>query len=89
VTPEEVISVGRQALELTVILSAPILITSLVIGVLVSVFQAVTQIQEQTLSFVPKFLAVILVFLFTLPWALDLLIRYTTELYLGFQRFAG
>jgi flagellar biosynthetic protein FliQ len=89
VTPEDVIAVGRQALELTVILAAPVLITSLVIGVLVSVFQAVTQIQEQTLSFVPKFLAVVLVFLFTLPWTLDLLIRYTTELYLSFQRFAG
>lgn len=88
-TPEDVIAVGRQALELTVLLAAPVLITSLVVGVIVSVFQAVTQIQEQTLSFVPKFLAVLLVFLFTLPWSLDLLIRYTTELFSNFRRVAG
>ena len=88
-TPDDVVSIGRGALELTVLLSAPVLLTSLVVGVLISIFQAVTQIQEQTLSFVPKFLAVIVVFLFTLPWAMDLLIRYTTELFLSFKKFAG
>ena len=88
-TPDDVVSIGRGALELTVLLSAPVLLTSLVIGVLISIFQAVTQIQEQTLSFVPKFLAVIVVFLFTLPWSMDLLIRYTTELFSSFRKFAG
>ncbi len=88
-TPEDVIAVGRQAVELMVVLSAPVLLTSLVIGVLISIFQSVTQIQEQTLSFVPKFLAVLVVFLFTLPWAIDLMVRYTTELFLSFRRFAG
>jgi flagellar biosynthetic protein FliQ len=88
-TPDDVVAIGRQALELTVLLAAPVLLTSLVVGVLISIFQAVTQIQEQTLSFVPKFLAVILVFLFTLPWAMDLLMRYTTELFLSFKRFTG
>lgn len=88
-TPEDVVSVGRQALEMMVVLSAPVLLTSLVVGVLISIFQSVTQIQEQTLTFVPKFLAVILVFLFTLPWAMDLMIRYTTDLFMNFKRFAG
>lgn len=88
-TPEDVISLGRQAIELTVILSAPVLLTSLVVGVLISIFQSVTQIQEQTLSFVPKFLAVLVVFLFTLPWSIDLMLRYTTELFLSFKRFSG
>jgi len=88
-TPEDVIALGRQAIELMVILSAPVLITSLVIGVLISIFQSVTQIQEQTLSFVPKFLAVLVVFLFTLPWSIDLMLRYTTDLFLSFRRFAG
>ncbi|MBI5443090.1 MAG: flagellar biosynthesis protein FliQ [Deltaproteobacteria bacterium] len=88
-TPEDVIAIARRALEITVLLSAPVLLTSLIVGVLISVFQAVTQIQEQTLSFVPKFLAVIIVFLFSLPWALDLMTRYTVELFLSFQRFAG
>jgi flagellar biosynthetic protein FliQ len=89
VTPDDVVAVGRQALEMTVLLSAPVLLASLVIGVLISVFQAVTQIQEQTLSFVPKFLAIILIFLFPLPWALDTLMGYTTELFLNFQKFGG
>ena len=87
-TPDDVVAIGRQALEMTVLLSAPVLLVSLVIGVLISVFQAVTQIQEQTLSFVPKFLAVIVVFLFTLPWSMDMLIRYTTELFQSFNKFA-
>ncbi|MBI5017376.1 MAG: flagellar biosynthesis protein FliQ [Deltaproteobacteria bacterium] len=88
-TPDDVVAIGRQALEMTVLLAAPVLLTSLVVGVLISIFQAVTQIQEQTLSFVPKFLAVIVVFLVTLPWSMDLLIRYTTELFLSFKKFAG
>ncbi|MBI5446410.1 MAG: flagellar biosynthesis protein FliQ, partial [Deltaproteobacteria bacterium] len=87
--PDDVVAIGRQALEMTVLLAAPVLLTSLVVGVLISIFQAVTQIQEQTLSFVPKFLAVIVVFLVTLPWSMDLLIRYTTELFLSFKKFAG
>ena len=88
-TPDDVVVIGRQALEMTVLLSAPVLLASLVIGVLISVFQAVTQIQEQTLSFVPKFLTVILIFLFTLPWTIDTLMRYTTELFLSFRKFGG
>lgn len=88
-TPDDVVAIGRQALELTVLLSAPVLLTSLVVGVLISIFQAVTQIQEQTLSFVPKFLAVIVVFLVTLPWAMETLIRFTTELFLSFKKFTG
>ncbi len=88
-TPEDVIAIARRALEMTILLSAPILITSMVVGILISIFQAVTQIQEQTLSFVPKFLAVIVVFLFSLPWALDLMTRYTVELFLSFRRMAG
>ena len=88
-TPDDVVAIGRQALEMTVLLSAPVLLASLVIGVLISVFQAVTQIQEQTLSFVPKFLTVILIFLFTLPWTIDTLMNYTTELFLSFKKFGG
>jgi flagellar biosynthesis protein FliQ len=87
-TPEDVIAVARKALELTLILAAPVLLTSMVIGAVISIFQAVTQTQEQTLSFVPKFLAVILVFLVRLPWTLDLMTRFTIDLYLSFPAFA-
>ncbi len=86
-TPEAVVMIARQALEIIVILSGPLLLTALVIGVLISVVQAVTQIQEQTLSFVPKFLAIVVVFLLMLPWAMDVMIRYATELFLSFGRF--
>ncbi len=86
--PDDVVAVGRRALELVVVLSAPLLITALVVGVLISLLQAVTQIQEQTLTFVPKFLAIVVVFLLTLPWAMDLMLRYGTELFLSFQKFS-
>lgn len=87
--PDEVVALGRQALEVAVLLSAPLLVTALVVGLVVGVLQAVTQIQEQTLSFVPKFLAVLAVFLLTLPWALDVLLRYGAELFGGVARIGG
>lgn len=87
--PEDVVAIARQAIEITVMLSAPLLLTALIIGVLISLVQAVTQIQEQTLTFVPKFLAVVVVMLLTLPWAMDVMIRYATDLFLSFRRFTG
>lgn len=76
-----VVDLARDALVLAVTLSGPLLIAALGVGLLVSVFQAVTSIQEQTLSFVPKLFAVGVVFLVLLPWMLQQLIRYTTELF--------
>ncbi len=87
-TPDDVVALARRALEITLLLSGPLLITSLVVGVVISLLQAVTQIQEQTLTFVPKFLAIVVVFLLMLPWAMDLMLRYATELFLSFHRFA-
>ena len=87
-TPEAVVTIARQALETTVILSGPLLLTALVVGVLISLVQAVTQIQEQTLSFVPKFLAIVIVFLLMLPWAMDLMMRYAIDLFLSFDLLA-
>ena len=65
---------------LALLLAGPLLMVALVVGLVISVVQAVTQIQEQTLSFVPKLFAVAAVFLVALPWMLQMLIRYTTEL---------
>lgn len=86
-SPDDVVALVRQALEVTVLLSAPLLIAALVVGVLISLVQAVTQIQEQTLSFVPKFLTIVVVLLLMLPWAIDLMTRYVTELFLSFNQF--
>jgi flagellar biosynthesis protein FliQ len=79
-----VIDLARNAVMLALMLAGPLLMVSLVVGVSISVVQAVTQIQEQTLSFVPKLFAVGATFLLTLPWMLQLAIRYTTELFRSF-----
>lgn len=79
-TPETVITQGRYALELALLLSAPLLLTALAVGVLVGVFQAATQINEMTLSFIPKLVAMAAVLMFTGPWMLRLLVEYTRQL---------
>ena len=79
-----VVDLARNAVMLALLLSGPLLIVALAVGVLVSVVQAVTQIQEQTLAFVPKLFAVAATFLIVLPWMLQLAIKYTTELFRSF-----
>jgi flagellar biosynthetic protein FliQ len=76
-----VVDLARDALLLAVTLAGPLLFVALGVGLLVSVFQAATSIQEQTLSFVPKLFAVGVVFLALLSWMLQQTIRYTTELF--------
>ena len=76
-----VISLGVGAMELALKVALPLLLVGLCVGLIVSVFQAVTQIQEQTLAFVPKLIGVSVIFLLALPWILQLLVKYTTELF--------
>ena len=71
-TPQMVVSIGREALILTIMLASPMLAFALVIGVTIALFQAVTQIQEMTLTFVPKILAVAAAMLIFLPWMINL-----------------
>lgn len=79
-TPETVMTLGQRALELGVLVSAPLLLSALVIGVLISLFQAATQINEMTLSFVPKLLVLVVVLLLAGPWMLELLVDFTRNL---------
>jgi flagellar biosynthesis protein FliQ len=79
-----VVDLARNAVMLALMLSGPLLVISLAVGVVISIVQAVTQIQEQTLSFVPKLFAVAGTFLVALPWMLQLAIKYTTELFRSF-----
>lgn len=79
-TPDTVIDVGRDALVMTVMLSAPLLLAALVTGLVIGLFQAATQINEQTLSFIPKLLAMVVVLLATGPWILSTMLNYTSEL---------
>lgn len=74
-----VIELIQRALIIGLMVSAPLLLTALVSGVVVSLFQAVTQVQEQTLTFIPKLLAVALVLILTLPWMLRTLVEYLVE----------
>jgi flagellar biosynthetic protein FliQ len=78
---ETVTTIGRGAFELTLLLAGPVLLVGLVTGLLVSVFQAVTQIHEITLTFVPKIAASVLALLVLGPWMLTRLVDYTTVLF--------
>lgn len=88
-TPDEVMTVGEKALEITVMLSAPLLLTSMAIGLLVAMFQAATQINEMTLSFVPKLLITAVVLAVAGPWMLTLIIDFTRELFFMIPEFIG
>lgn len=82
-TPQMVVAIGREALILTIMLAGPMLSFALVVGVTIALFQAVTQIQEMTLTFVPKILAVAAAMLIFLPWMINLatdFLRHMIEL---------
>ena len=80
-TPETVLSIGSRALEITLLLAAPLLLVALLTGLVVGAFQAATQINESTLSFIPKVLAVAATLVITGPWMLKVLVSYTRELF--------
>jgi flagellar biosynthetic protein FliQ len=80
-TPETVITVAQQALYVTALLAAPLLLSALAIGLVVGMFQAATQINEMTLTFVPKLLVVGLVLILAGPWLLKTLMGFTLRLY--------
>jgi flagellar biosynthesis protein FliQ len=81
VNEDVVINVSMQAMQLAFKIAMPLLLVGLVIGLLVSVFQAVTQIQEQTLTFIPKIVGMGVVLLVAGPWMLDQIVTYTEQLY--------
>lgn len=78
---ELVMKLAQDALRVTAMLSAPILLSTLVIGLLVSIFQALTQINESTLTFIPKMIVVAVVIVVAGPWMLDLISNYTVNLF--------
>jgi flagellar biosynthesis protein FliQ len=76
-----VVEVVSQAIKVTLMLAAPMLIGALVVGILVSIFQAVTQINEQTLSFIPKILVIIAALVIFSPWMMETMVSYTQDLF--------
>lgn len=88
-SPEGVMEIGRQAVEMTLLLSAPPLLAALAIGLIVSVFQAATQINEQTLSFIPKLVGMLLILLLAGPWMIEILVDYTRRLFESIPSLIG
>ncbi|MCU0840487.1 MAG: flagellar biosynthesis protein FliQ [Thiobacillaceae bacterium] len=88
-TPDSVIAMIRQALEVAGMVSGPLLLASLVTGLLVSIFQAATQINELTLTFIPKLVVMFLVMVITGPWALQLMVEYITRLFESIPQLVG
>ena len=84
-----VVDLARNAVMLALLVAGPMLVVALGVGLVVSIIQAVTQIQEQTLAFVPKLLAVAATFLVALPWTLQIMIKYTTELFRSLPSFVA
>lgn len=80
-TTQTVLNLGQRSMEVMLMVSAPLLLTALVVGLIVSILQAATQINEMTLSFIPKMLAIFLAMLLLGPWMLSTLIDYTRELF--------
>jgi flagellar biosynthetic protein FliQ len=80
---EYVVQITNQAIKVSMMLAAPMLIGALVIGVLISIFQAVTQINEQTLSFIPKVIVIVISIVIFSPWMMETLTTFTREIFLA------
>lgn len=88
-TPESVMTLAQQAMELTLMISAPLLLTALIIGLIVSIFQAATQINEMTLSFIPKLIGIFAMLVLSGPWMIGLLLDYVTRLFSSIPYMVG
>jgi flagellar biosynthetic protein FliQ len=88
-TPGMIMDIGRQAVEITLMMAAPLFLAALLTGLAVSVFQAATQINEMTLSFVPKLVAIFLTMVIAGPWMITLITDFASRLYLSIPSLIG
>ena len=88
-TPESVMTLGQQAIELILMLAGPMLLSALIIGLVVSVFQAATQINEQTLSFIPKLVGIFAALVLLGPWMVSMMVDFIQRLYGNIPWLAG
>ena len=88
-TPGMVMEIARGAIQMTLILVGPLLLASLIVGLMVSIFQAATQINESTLQFVPKLVAIFAVMMFAGPWLLQSMVSYMRELFNSIPQIIG
>lgn len=88
-SPDSVMSLGRQAMEVTLLVSAPLLLVALAIGLIVSIFQAATQINETTLSFIPKLVGIFITLIVAGPWMLAVLGDYMRQMFTSIATMAS
>ncbi|WP_461210848.1 flagellar biosynthesis protein FliQ [Desulfocurvus sp. DL9XJH121] len=86
-TPEFVVGFAKQAIEMALLISLPMLGIGMLVGITVSVLQAATQVQEMTLTFIPKIVSIFLALLFAFPWIMDKMITFTRELFLNLPNY--
>ena len=88
-TPESVMTMGRTAMEVTLMVAAPMLLVALIIGLIVSIFQAATQINEATLSFIPKLVGIFVALIVAGPWMLAVMLDYMRQVLTGIPGLVG
>ena len=88
-TPQTVLSIGQQTLEIMLIVSAPMLLTTLLVGLVISILQAATQINEMTLSFISKLIAMVAVLVIAGPWMLSMMVDYIRRLFESIPNVIG
>jgi len=88
-TPGVVMEIGRQAIEVTLVMAAPMLLSALIVGLIVSIFQAATQLNEATLQFVPKLVVMFLVLILVGPWMLEYMMDYIRRLFESIPQLIG
>ncbi|CAN7250542.1 flagellar biosynthesis protein FliQ [Massilia sp. LjRoot122] len=88
-TPESVMTMGRTAMEITLMVSAPMLLVALIIGLLISIFQAATQINEATLSFIPKLIGIFIALVLAGPWMLSTMLDYMRGVFTSIPGLIG
>ena len=88
-TPESVMTMGRTAMEVTLMVAAPMLLVALIIGLIVSIFQAATQINEATLSFIPKLVGIFIALVIAGPWMLAVMLDYMRGVFTGIPGLIG
>ena len=88
-TPESVMTIGRTAMEVCLMVAAPMLLVALIIGLVVSIFQAATQINEATLSFIPKLVGIFLALIVAGPWMLAVMLDYMRSVFTGIPQLVG
>jgi flagellar biosynthetic protein FliQ len=88
-TPEFVVEIGRKAVQTVLMVAAPMLLSGLLVGVIISIFQAATQINEQTMTFIPKIVAVLVALIIFAPWIIQVMVAFTGNILQSIATVAG